>query len=300
MKYAITEGKQPVSPISKDFLGNLLSELEATRPDFSKFAEFDEAIVEQVDDARPLTYRFIDAANIAAKAECAEALRTMYEFFGGVLRLYDLPDDFRGRYDGRSFDGFKFLGYEMFVGLVASMLRYGHWSTLGELLDEDLFVQKKQDSEYEEFVRVSRHVASLDQTRNERLNLKRICVMGDMLKERFTNTELSELLTHKEFLEADYFLFMRTVCHSEDLESMYNIWCPRASVLLDHVPWYLPKAESMRFLLRMLPATGFEKPEQFVESFKANHGAFEAYFRSGIWKRDPLGYFDLSKLGSRK
>jgi len=92
---------------------------------------------------------------------------------------------------------------------------------------------------------------------------------------------------------------MRTVCHEQNLEYLYNVWCPRASVWLDHVPSYVVKAESVRFLLRMLPATGFDKPEAFIDNLKKKHGAFEVYFRSG-WKDDPLRGFDLSKLGARK
>lgn len=299
MQYEIKEAKQPISPVYRDFLDNLLADVTATKPDFTQHAEYDEAIVEQIERGLPLSYRFAEAALIAAKAENADALQTTYRYFGNMLKLYDVPDGFSGSYRRTDFDGFKFLGYEVFVCLIASILRYDQWSLLGELLDEDLFVEKPHTSRYVSFVRLSSYVASLDENRNSRLNLQRISIMADMIKERFTNSEISELISHKEFLEADYFLFMRTVCHEQSINYLHNVWCPRASVWLDHPPGYIVRAESARFLERILPATGFDKPEEFVENLKAKHGAFEAYFRSGLID-SPLSGFDLNKLGTRK
>jgi hypothetical protein len=299
LQYEIRQAQQPIGPVYRDFLTNLLSDVEATKPDFSKHADYDDAIVNQIVSGLPMSYRFAEASLVAAKAQNADVLRTLYRFFGGMLKLYDVPDGFSGPFHQTDFDGFKFLGYEMLVCLMASILRYDLWALLGELLDEDLFVEKANGSRYESFARVSSFVGSLDEIRNNRLKLQRISVMADMLKDRFTNSELSELISHKEFLEADYFLFMRTVCHEQEVKYLYNVWCPRASVWLDHPPGYVVRAESTRFLERMLPATGFSKQEEFISNLKAKHGAFEQYFRSS-WKDSPLRWFDLNKLGTRK
>src|SRR4030042_3159617 len=232
LQHEMKIAQQPISPVYREFLVNMLSDILAMKPDFSQYAEYDEAVVAQIVRSLPLSYQFTEAAVIAAKAENADALKTMYRFFGDMLKLYDVPEGFSGSYHRTDFDGFKFLGYEMFVSLIAPILRYDQWSLLGELLDEDLFIEKTHDSRYQSFVRVSSYAGSLDEIRNKRLNLQRISVMADMIKDRFTKTELSEVMSHKEFLEADYFLFMRTVCHEEDTKYLYNVWCPRASVWL--------------------------------------------------------------------
>jgi hypothetical protein len=299
LQYEIKQAQQPIGPIFLDFLTNFLSDVEATKPDFSKHADYDDAIVNQIVSGLPLSYRFTEASLVAAKAKNADALRTLYRFFGSMLKLYETPDGFSGTYHRTDFDGFKFLGYEMFVCLIAAILRYDLWALLGELLDEDLFVEKANDGKYRSFVHVSSFVGSLDEIRNNRLKLQRVSVMADMLKDRFTNSELSELISLKEFLEADYFLFMRTVCHEQVDQSLYDVWCPRSSVFLDNAPSYVVKAESARFLERMLPATGFSKQEEFINNLKAKHAVFNRYFSSGLIN-SPLQWFDLGKLGSRK
>jgi hypothetical protein len=123
--------------------------------------------------------------------------------------------------------------------------------------------------------------------------------MGDILKDRYTNSQLAELISHQEFLEADYFLFMRTVSQNETMEYIGDVWCPRACVLLERPPSYILKAESKRFLEHMLPATGLGDADTFVKNFSSKHGVFKRYFQSG-WKDDPLEYFDTKKLGQRK
>ena len=128
--------------------------------------------------------------------------------------------------------------------------------------------------------------------------------MGDILKDRFTNSQLSELLSHKEFLEGDYFLFMRTVSHEtiETLQSsqyFYNVWAPWSCVWLDHIPNYVVRAQSWKFLEKMLPATGFSNRDEFIQNFKQKNSIFTRYFFSGD-KTNPIEYFDVDKLGKLK
>lgn len=299
LKYALSSSREPVAPLYSEYLRNMFSELERTKPDFSKFAEYDEAIVTQIKEGIPISYRFIEAALLASKYSDVDAIEAIYNFFGNTLKLYDVPDDFSGNYRSTDFDGYKFLAYEMFVSFIAALIKYDNWGIIGDILADDLFLEKKYDSKYVSFTRISSYVASLDEIRNKRLNLRRISVIGDLFKERFTKSELSQLVTHMEFLEADYFLFMRTVSHEDNLQSLWNVWCPRSCVWLDRPPSYIVKAEGKRFLGKIVKATGFEKSEEFVENFKRSHSVFTKYFSSG-WKDDPLEYFDFNKIGARR
>lgn len=299
LKYAFSSSNEPIVPLYSEYLKNILSELERTKPDFSKFAEYDETIVAQIKEGIPISHRFIEAALLASKYDDVDAIEAVYSYFGNALKLYDVPDDSSGSYRTTDFDGYKFLVFEMFVSFIATLIKHDNWEIIGSILADDLFLEKKYDSKYVPFVRISSYVASLDEIRNKRLNLRRISVMGDLLKERFTQSELSQLVTHKEFLEADYFLFVRTVCHEDNLEYLRNVWCPRSCVWLDRPPSYIVKAESKRFLEKIVKATGFEKSEEFVENFKRSHSVFTRYFRSG-WKDDPLEDFDFNRIGTRR
>ena len=296
LKYAFSSSKEPVAPLYSEYIKNILDDLERTMPDFSKFEEYDEAIVAQIKDGISISYRFIEAALLTSKYRSVEAIEVMYNFFGSVFKLYDVPEGFSESFHREDFDGFKFLGFEMFVSLIAALIKYDRWEIIKDILGNDLFIEKKYEGGYIPFTRVSKKVSSLDEIRNKRLHLNRVSVMADMLRERFIQGELSQLVTHKEFLEADYFLFMRTVCHAEVLR---DVWAPRSCVWLDRPPNYIGKIESKRFLERIVGAAGFEISVEFIEKFKANHSSFSSFFSAGDID-DPLSYYDFGKIGIRK
>ena len=299
LKYAFSSPNEPVAPLYSEYLKNLFGELERTKPDFSKFAQYDEAIVAQIKEGLGISYRFIEAALLASKYSHIDAVEAMYRWFGNALKLHDVPEGFSGSFSKTDFDGYKFLVYEMFVSLVAALIKYDNWEIMGQILADDLFLEKRYDSKYVPFVRICAYVASLNDFRNQRLNLRRISVMADLLKERFEKSELSELLEHREFMEADYFLFVRTVSHEENFEYSYNVWYPRSCVYLKGAPSYITRSESKRYLEKILKATGFQKPEEFVEHLTTGHSAYIKSFHNS-WANDPLEYFDLSKIGTRR
>jgi len=299
LKYALSSLREPVAPLYSEYLKNIFSELERTKTDFSRFAEYDEAIFTQIKEGIPISYRFIEAALLASKYSNIDAIEAIYNFFGNALKLYDVPDGFSGSYRPTDFDGYKFLVYEMFVSFIAALIKYDNWEIIGNILADDLFVEKRYRSGYVSFTRLSCYLQSLNDYRNQRLDLRRASVMGDLLKERFTQSELADLITHKEFLEADYLLFMRTVCHEDNIESLLKVWFPQSCIWLDRPPSYIVKAESKRFLDKMIKATGFKKSEEFIEIFKKNHFAFTKFFRK-TWKDDPIEFFDVDKFGTRR
>jgi hypothetical protein len=170
-----------------------------------------------------------------------------------------VSEDITGSYHEKDFDGIRFLNYEMFVGLVACPLQFGHCEILGNILSEDLFVERRYDSKYVPFVRLSVYNRSLNEFRNNRLKLSRINVMGDMIKERCRKGGVSDLLSQKEVFESDYFLFMRTACH-ETIETLtriqylHNVWSPWSCLWLDHTSQFYPNGTESEIPRRNAPS----------------------------------------------
>jgi len=288
-----------VAPLFLDFLTRIFKDLEQTKPDFTKFEEMDDAIVDQIEKGLQISYDFISAALLASKYNNLEVIKTIYNSFGNFLKLYEPPTT--GSYRPSDYDGFKFLTYEMFVSFIAGLIKYGRWEVIGDVLSADLFVEKSHDSGYRAFVRVSEYIGSLDKLRNDRLNLGRTSITADFIKARFSESKLSELITFKEFVEADYFLFVRSVCHEEDLNSPYNTWFPQSCVYLEWVPRYIVMAESITFLGKLSKTSGFEGSEEFKKRLTDRHGIIIKYLSPfSIPFADYLRNYDFGKLGSRK
>jgi len=306
LEYALKTNDLQIEALFNEYLNNLFNKLTALKPDFTKSENYDDIIFEQIKLGNSITYDFIKSAILASKYKKLTLLQIMYDFFGKILTLYDLPVGFSGQYRTTDFDGFKFLGYEMFVGLVASILKYDNWIFIADLLRKDFFVEKSQESKYISFLAINRTIQSIDDYRNKRLfNSRKIYLSSEIIRDRFNESELSELILHKQFMEADYLLFIRTVCQINDINYLNKVWFPRSCLFLNDVPVYLRKAEKADILVIIAYACGYDNPKDFVNNFSQKHSAFNSFFNyfsvlNYFSKDDPLGFFDFNKLGTLK
>jgi len=279
--------------IFSDFLYSINNNLAILKPDISLYKDkIDEAIINQINSAIPINRIFIEASMIASKSKNLFAIKTIYNYFGELLKLCKVPEGFSGSYSESDFDGYRFLVYEMFVAFLACLIKYNNWEIIGEMLSYDLFIGRNSET-YIPFSRINKGNYSLDVFRNQRLKLQRISVVSDILKERFENSNLSQLLTHKEFMEADYFLY---------LKSFYlhgNLWCPRSCVYLHHPPIYLLKSESNYFLSNFIKALNLDNKEDLGKLIKDSTTRYGECFRGAIFLDNPLEDFEIDKLGTR-
>ena len=302
LENAIKDTKS-VGPLYSDYLDIINKELVKIKPDFSKFAEIDDAILWQINEGTRITYKFIEAALLASKNKNIDASKALYDYFGNIFKLCSIPEGFSGSYHESHFDGYRFLIYEMFVSFITALIKYDNWEIIGDVLSNDIFIEQKH-SKYISYIHLNTLIHSLDVNRNSRLHLERASVMADLLKERFSSGDLSQLISHNKFLEADYFLFMRSICGEKKTEDplLYrpSPWCPRSCVYLTWPPSYIVKAESKKYLEKLIKAVGPEKREDFIEYFQRNNYKFEKCFSNWIFSSNPLEDYDLNKIGTRE
>lgn len=292
-----------VGPLYLDYLNTINKELEKIKPDFSKFAEIDDAILWQINEGTQIISKFIESALLASKNKNIEAIDTVYDYFGNLFKLCNIPEGFVGSYRESHFDGYKFLIYEMFVAFIATLIKYDNWEIIGDVLSNDIFIEQKE-SKYISYVKLNAFIYSLDVNRKNRLHLNRTSIMADLLKERFSNGDLSQLISHNKFLEADYFLFMKSICNerntTEDLLHSCSLWYPRSCVYLKWVPNYIVRTESKKYLEKLIKAVGVEKCEDFINNFKKNNPIFEKFFSNSIFTINPIDGYDLDRIGTRE
>ena len=301
LENAIKDTKS-VGPLYLDYLNIINKELKKIKPDFSKFTEIDDAILWQINEGTQITSKFIEAALLASKNKNIDASKALYDYFGNIFKLCNVPEGFPGSHYESHFDGYGFLIYEMFVSFIAALIKYDNWEIIGDVLSNDIFIEQKE-SKYIPYIKLNKFISSLDVIRNSRLHLERASVMADLLKERFTNGDLSQLISHNKFLEADYFLFMRSICNEENTEDLlysHSLWCPRSCIYLNWAPSYIVRAESKKYLEKLIKAVSLEKCEDFINIFKRNNPIFKKCFSSSIFIFSPIEDFNLDRIGTRE
>ena len=286
LQKAISSGKDPVGPIFKDYLDGIFHELEKIQPDFSKYSELDEAVYIQINNGERITFQFIEAALIASKYQNKDAIFAIYDYFGHFLELYDSTQ----RYSGS--DGYKFLIYEMFVSFIAALMKYERWNFIGEILSKNLFIDK-HDSGYIRFEKINYKIESLDEVRNQRLNLNACTITGNLIQERFNEGQLSKILTHNEFLEADYLLFLRSIIDKK------RLWKPFSCIYLQHkVPSLMRKSVDYYFALNLLKIFNVKQLSELKEKIAQENHRFTDSFSKNCWPDNPLDSFDINSIGS--
>lgn len=278
-----------------DFLYSIYNNLAVLKPDISSYKDnFDEAIINQIDSALPISNIFIKASMLASKSKNLDAIKTIYNYFGELLKLCKVSEGFSGSYSDYQFDGFKFIIYEMFVAFFACLIKYNNWEIISKTLEYDLFIGGNYET-YIPFYKISSYNYSLDEFRNQRLKLERVSVVSDILKERFVNSNLSQILTHRAFMEADYFLFLKSLCFQGA-----TLWCPKSCVYLHRPPIYIQKSESKYFLNNFIKSLNLDNREGLSKLIKNSIDEYGKCFRSAIFLDNPLGNFEIDKLGTRK
>jgi len=291
--------KEPVSSKLQDFLISISNDIEIIKPDFSKFNEYDDAIVDQIDIGKKISTRFIEGVQLVCSYNDDNSLRLIYENFGRFLKLYDIPDNFQGSFHNEDFDGNKFLVYEMFVSFIGSLIKYDKWELIGQLLSKDLFVDKKHQGGYYSFEEIRQHIRSLDEVRNSRLKLNEISITADVIKEHFSQEPMSRLLNHQEFMEADFFLYLRSRCHMKKDKYRWS-WYPISCVYLDRVPGFIQKSESAEFFSRIMIASGIDDKNIWVEGVKAIKEESLSSFTKMSSLYRTFYSFDPDRIGTRK
>lgn len=285
-----------------EFLDSIYNNLKLLKPEFSQYQDnYDEAIINQINNALPINYIFTKASLLASKAKKLEIIKTIYNYFSEFLKLCETPEGFAGSYSKYEFDGFRFIVYEIFVAFVASLIKYNNWEMIDGVLGYDLFIDKDNKG-FVPFLKINQGNYSLNVFRNQRLKLQRISVMSDMLKDRFTNSDLSKLLTHRDFMEADYFLFLRSLYNQEQSKNTFRIkvWCPRSCVYLYKIPRYILKTESKYFLNQLIGALSLKNSEDLKKLLDNSFIKYKECFKDAIFLDNPLEDFDLNILGTRK
>jgi hypothetical protein len=293
---ALIQKDQSIGPLFKDYYTSLIDELKQIQPDFSKFNEQDEAIVDQIKKGEYISFIYLEATILASQFNDMDAIKEAYTFFESIVIFFDVPKNFNGCSFQGQFDGNKYLAYEMFLGLIASLLKYQRWELISTILQIPLFVRMYNRDCYESFVILNQYLISLDEHRKNRLHLNRTSISADLMKDRFESGRLKKFFTLEEIVEADYFLFMRTVCHDD--EYLRNTWRPITSIYLRETPSYISRSELDIYLQKVALACGFSNSVDFKSALKDKFHRYTLYKFESLLS-NPLSSNDIDKLGKR-
>ena len=293
VKQAIQEGRPGAAAAVREFFAVMTKELEDSAPDLSTSGEVDELLIPALEATKPLVVEFASVANAVAQSGSVEYAKALYKGFDRILEHYNHAPGVSGSYYEHQFDFFKFLGHELFVMLFAALIREGRWEVVKELLDEGIYVQNAEGGRADlvQFDYVSEYIKLLVY-RNQRLDLRRLSLHSDILKERHSQGDLAEVAPHESFVEADYFLAMRSLKDGKDDDGpFYSAW--RAWSVLHTTgggPRFLVEAKSKKVAERLCDTLGLSDVDQLRGRISTTRTYLSRLFQGGFWSAPPFHY----------
>lgn len=204
---ALRNNRQYAIPATAEYLSLLVEELEKFRVD-PEANPFDEAVMRSIGSFLPYRNEAIEVfINLAIYADTLESRTVLHRFFEQIIRYLYSPEPISGYHDW-DWDNFKFIVHELFLYAVASLIRFERFESAAYLLNNQYYVPSQ--SRYGRDVMVPfeifrKYLKSLE-LRNNRLQLRRLSLRADLLRDRCKGVGLE----FRHLMQADFILFMRS------------------------------------------------------------------------------------------
>ncbi|MHB8599177.1 MAG: hypothetical protein ACYDER_20485 [Ktedonobacteraceae bacterium] len=300
VKVAIETNRPNQASLARKYMIGLAERIANMTPTFlaNESSNWDEQLVQAIQESTDMVIEFAQVAEFIAQMNANEAARVMYKGFSNILNLYTLPPDIRGSYHECDFDLAKFLGHELFVTLFAFLLQEERWELIANLLDENLYARIIEFSPPTSAPsqRISTYIRLLD-SRNNRLKLQRLSLHFDLLSERHTKGDISKIVPLAQFVDADYFLFLRAELQNTSASRSIS-WIPWSVLGMQQTPFYLQEAIRIKYAQHLLQSFGVEDLPTLRTRLQERAGKVAELWRNGFWHY-PMARFDFSTIGTQ-
>jgi hypothetical protein len=287
IKRALVSGNQNADGFIADYLDTFLVALEDFRLKDLSSGHFDDHVVQSIEQTTPLRDDFIEFFLTILKFQKEINLDLLHSFFENLARFNFKPRDVQ-EWREIDFDNYKFIIYELFLYSISILLKLKKYREAGFLIHNQYFY-RNQNSELRHagVVIFNQYNRSLDQTRNQRLTLRRISVTADLIKSRANREEVD----FESLKEADLILFYLTELRLEEF-----IWFPRTSV-------YNSRSSGIEIFERLISKRYFDlaKPLfdiQSVNELRSSINEYSEKIKSGALKRQIDWDYEINSLSN--
>jgi hypothetical protein len=212
-----------------EYLDKLASGFESLRLTSAGSQDFDDNVIKSIEEFTPYRTEAIELLlALASHGPTPDELRAFHRFFERLYPFMHRPENV-STYHEWDYDNFRFIVHELFLYLIASLLRYERFESAAQFMRQPYYVGRAGDSETGtvSFSEFRQHMRSLDH-RNKRLGLRRLSVRADLLRSRVEGSGL----TFDQIMQADFVLYIRACLNT--LRNGDDRWWPETLLFASH------------------------------------------------------------------
>lgn len=269
--------------------------IEKFRIDTASEEFFDDAVIKSIEEFLPYRSEFIEIVIAIAKYNASEeAISALHRFFESIIHYARAPQNV-GQYREWDFDNLKFIMHELFLYAVAIFIKYEKFNFAGQLLGQQYYVAGNSEHGSNAMVSyaVFRYYLKSLECRNQRLKLRRLSLMADLLKLRAESSGLE----FRYIMQADFVMFLRA---EVELADWSKKWWPES--LLYACNQYGPfeifaRSVSKAYFERIKSLIGIEQPgdlDALIKSYAEDRRKLPVWEFNRIEPTTLLGYAELA------
>jgi hypothetical protein len=258
----IRSHREHAIPAMVEYFNQLVEGLEKFRIERNSTAP-DDAVVNSVEAFLPYRNNAIEVfVTLAKYIDTLESRTQLHRFFERLLPYVDRPAHLTTFY-GWEWDNFLFIVHELFLYAMAVLIREEHFESAAYLLASPYYIPTSESYRPDptvSFRAFSQPVTSLAQ-RNGRLNLGRLSLRADLLRERCKGVGIE----FRHVVQADFILFLRSHMSSEET----GYWFPETLVYDSGPLEVFVRSKSLSYFKRVLVMFGLNTKQEFVAFIEA-------------------------------
>ena len=292
---AIRNNKAYALGALNEYLNTFAENLERFRIEKSE-GEFDDAVIKSIEESLPYRNETIQLfVTISQYAANDENIQKTHRFFENLVPYMNRPEHVK-QWNEWDFDNFIFIVHELFLYAVAVLIKHERFDQANFLMEQKYYMPGNSDYGRDvmvSFIVFRKYMYSLDH-RNKRLELRRLSVRADLLKERCSGTGVE----FRDLMQADFVLYMRAELEAE---GDFDGWWPETLLYLGHYhsPFEIfARAVSKKYFDKVKCLLAIQSPadlEGLLNAYKEDkrrlpRWEFESFSPSAL-----LGYEHLAK-----
>lgn len=297
IKSAILNDRKSTQGLIHDYLDNFLLSLEDFRLQGGSRSDFDELVLESIEKMLPLRDDFVEFIDTTFKYGDKIDLDKFHSFFEKLISFRFRPETVTS-WTEIDFDNYKFFLYELFLYFIATLFNLRKYKEAAFFIHSQYFFHYNSGELRNSGIEIfNSYIGSLDEIRNKRLNLRRVSITADLIKQRANLQNIN----FDKIIEADLVLHYLT-----NLEGNNYAWFPRCSV---YSPRFFSRIELFE---RMVSLQHFNKIKTLfrvedIDSFKRKYQSYlsrveegsQRHFVSFEYEIPPIErVFNIEKIGT--
>jgi len=308
IKNALLNNKKNVQVFIDDYYSifiQALEDFEINNIEFETGLNIDDVVSTKIEELKFLRNDFVDFLDTVFTYSTQFDLDKFISFLEKLLEFLQnqesatFPNRTIGHYKG---DQFKFFYYELFLYLTAVLIDKEKYKELGVILNTDFIISDKTSGNIGicSFCLFNQYVETLDDIRNKRLEMRRVSVTADLIKQRADIPKYSfdKLRDHDALL---FFIKIMRDIDNPDQDNLFfsQRWFPRTTIYNYFKLPILEKLISKRHFEKMKPLFNVNSIEELkVKINKVTESKTDTFNISQYFNPSIAQIFNFKKLGT--